>query len=57
MKLANELSKEDKAILLEAVVDIRWTPNALIVELSNRGLKLTRTVIERHRKKLCGCNA
>lgn len=57
MKLANELSKEDKAILLDAVVDPRWTPNALLTELANRGLKLSRTVIERHRKNLCGCNA
>jgi hypothetical protein len=57
MKLANELSKEDKVILLEAVVDLRWTTNALVSELASRGLKLSRTVIERHRKNLCGCNA
>jgi len=57
MKLANELSKEDKVILLEAVVDLRWTTNALVSELASRGLKLSRTVIERHRTTLCGCNA
>jgi hypothetical protein len=57
MKSANELSKEDKVILLEAVADLRWTANALVVALGERGLKLSRTVIERHRKNLCGCNA
>jgi hypothetical protein len=57
VKLANELSKEDKVILLEAVADLRWTPNALVGALADRGLKLSRTVIERHRKNLCGCNA
>jgi hypothetical protein len=57
MKLANELSKEDKKILLEAVVDLRWSTNALVGALAERELKLSRTVIERHRKNLCGCNA
>jgi hypothetical protein len=56
-KLANELTKEDRAILLDAVVDLRWTANALVGALADRGLKLSRTVIERHRKNLCGCNA
>jgi hypothetical protein len=55
--LANELTKEDRAILLDAVVDLRWTANALVGALADRGLKLSRTVIERHRKNLCGCNA
>lgn len=56
-KLATGLSKEDKAILLEAAVDPRWSLLGLANELTARGLKINRASIERHRKNLCGCNA
>lgn len=53
---ANELSKEDKEILLNAVVDPAWSINALVAALAGRGVPLSRTVIEKHRGKRCSCS-
>lgn len=53
---ANELSKEDKEILLNAVADRAWSINALVAALGARGVTLSRTVIERHRGKRCPCS-
>lgn len=52
---AKELSKEDQAILLAAVKDPAWSIAALVEALNTRGVALSRTVIERHRKGKCGC--
>lgn len=57
MKHAETLSKEDKAILLAAVDNREWSITGLAAELERRGLKISRTVLERHRKRLCPCNA
>lgn len=57
VKHAEALSKEDRAILMAAVDDPRWSITALNAELGRRGLKISRAVLDRHRKRLCACNA
>ena len=57
MKHAKALSKEDKAILLEAVDNPKWSITALSGELKRRGLTISRGALDRHRKRLCPCNA
>ena len=52
---ASTLSKEDAAILLEAIANPAWSINALVEALAARGVALSRTVIERHRKGKCRC--
>ena len=52
---ASNLSKEDGAILLEAIANPAWSINALVEALATRGVPLSRTVIERHRKGNCHC--
>lgn len=52
---AENLSAEDQKILYAAVSDPNWSLHALERALNDRGVKLSRTVIERHRKRLCNC--
>lgn len=52
---ASTLSKEDSTILLEAIADPAWSINSLVEALAARGVTLSRTVIERHRKGKCPC--
>lgn len=52
---ASNLSKEDAAILLDAIANPAWSINALVEALATRGVPLSRTVIERHRKGKCHC--
>ncbi len=52
---AKELNDQDRKILFEAIANPAWSIAALVEALGSRGLKLSRTVIERHRKGKCGC--
>lgn len=52
---AKELSKEDAAILLAAAKDPAWSIAGLVTALNGRGVNLSRTPIERHRRGNCGC--
>lgn len=52
---ASNLSKEDATILFEVIADPAWSINALVEALAARGVPLSRTVIERHRKGKCLC--
>lgn len=52
---ATQLEPDDAEILLNAVMDERWTINALTVELNNRGVQISKEPIKRHREKVCSC--
>lgn len=52
---AKSLAPEDAKILLAAIDDRAWTINALVEALSDRGVNLSRTVLERHRLRKCPC--
>ena len=49
------LSKEDVAILNDALVDPKWSTNALTKALNSRGFKVGNTLLSRHREKVCSC--
>lgn len=53
---AKALDKEDEAILLAAVKDPVWAIIPLSAALAERGVYLSRTTLERHRKGMCGCS-
>ena len=55
MVRATELSKEDYAILMEALESPLWTSNGLCDALRERGFSVSRGVISNHRKKVCAC--
>lgn len=57
IRVAEELSKEDKEILLDAVKNPVWSASALSKELRVRGLVLSRAAIDGHRNSTCICNA
>lgn len=50
------LGKEDEKILLDAVADPAWGLQALSTALSERGVELSRSTLERHRKGRCACS-
>lgn len=50
------LDKEDEKILLEAAVNVEWGLQALSTALSERGVELSRSTLERHRKGRCSCS-
>lgn len=52
---AATLSKEDAEILQLAIDNPEWSVYALVDALAERGVPLSRTVIERHRKGKCAC--
>lgn len=52
---AAELKKEDAEILYAAIASPDWGLQALSTALSERGVQLSRSTLERHRKGLCGC--
>jgi hypothetical protein len=52
---AVELGEVDGKILMNAVNDKNWGVYVLTVALAERGVTLSRTVIERHRKGICPC--
>jgi hypothetical protein len=53
---AAELGGEDAKILMNAVNDRNWGVYVLTVALAERGVTLSRTVIDRHRKGICPCS-
>ena len=55
--VAESLSKEEKEIVLAAVMNLDWSINGLGKALRSRGVILSREVLERHRQKRCACNA
>lgn len=57
IKVADKLSKEDKAILLDAIANPAWSVNKLWKELNRRGLVLSRVAMTAHRNNECSCNA
>jgi hypothetical protein len=52
---AAELGGEDAKILMNAVNDKNWGVYVLTMALAERGVTLSRTVIDRHRKGQCPC--
>lgn len=52
---AKDLTDQDRDILFAAIANPAWSIAGLVEALGSRGLKLSRTVIERHRKGKCGC--
>lgn len=54
-KTAATLTDQDRKILLEAIANPAWSIAALVDALRTRGVNLSRTVIDRHRKGKCGC--
>lgn len=54
-RLAAELSQEDKEILESALADSRWTTNALVSALADRGFVVGDTALRKHRDGKCCC--
>jgi hypothetical protein len=54
-KATDELTNEDLTILLEAIDDPRWSMSGLVDALTERGFKITRGVLQRHKEKKCNC--
>lgn len=52
---AASLSKEDGRLLLQYAIDPLWGLQALSTALSERGVELSRSTLERHRKGRCAC--
>ena len=55
MSRASDLDSKDLAILSEALVDSRWSNNALADALKERGFEVSESVIRKHRSKKCCC--
>lgn len=53
--LANNMSKEDSKIFLEAVADNNWPVVTLVEALRNRGVDISASPITKHRKGMCSC--
>lgn len=52
---ASKLSPEDFAILQDALNDKRWTTNALVIALNERGFEVGETALRKHRVGRCHC--
>lgn len=52
---AETLGKEDAKLLLQYAMDPVWGLQALSTALSERGVELSRSTLERHRKGRCAC--
>jgi hypothetical protein len=52
---AAKLDKEDAKILFEAIADLAWGLQPLSTALAERGVELSRSTLERHRKGRCSC--
>lgn len=52
---ASTLTKEDKTILFDAIANPAWSLQALSTALNERGVELSRSTLERHRKGRCAC--
>lgn len=52
---ASTLTKEDKKILFDAIANPAWSLQALSTALGERGVELSRSTLERHRKGRCAC--
>jgi hypothetical protein len=53
---AETLEEKDFQILMDALVDTRFSNNGLAEALTERGFKATETQVRRHRVKKCACN-
>ena len=53
--IAQGLDKKDAEILLAAAKNLDWSLMALSQELGRRGLPVSRSILERHRKGMCPC--
>lgn len=53
--VADSLDKADADILLAAVINEKWTINALMVELGKRGIAISKDPLKRHRDRHCSC--
>jgi hypothetical protein len=49
------LDAADLKVLNDALVDPRWSTNALAKALNARGFKVGNTLLGRHREKVCSC--
>ena len=54
--VADILSPEDKAILLDAIANPSWSIKGLSRELGKLGIHLSDTPLTSHRKKSCACH-
>lgn len=52
---AADLSPEDYQILEQALEDKRWSTNALVIALNDRGFPIGDTALRKHRDKKCCC--
>jgi len=51
-----ELEVDDRAVLILALEDERWTSRALSAALRSRGVTLSRDTIQNHRSNTCRCS-
>lgn len=53
--VAQEMDDKDRAIFLDAVMDLRWPAKRLEGELKKRNVQISDTPINAHRGKTCSC--
>ena len=54
-KQAAELDSKDLTILMDALANPRWSSEALALALTERGFKVSDSVLRKHRRKECAC--
>ena len=53
--ISENLTQEDRAILLEAIANPEWPIKSLSRALSERGLQISDTPLSSHRARACAC--
>lgn len=54
--IIESLDEADAKIFTDAVADMRWSGNALAKAMSDRGIELGVSAIQKHRAKGCSCS-
>jgi len=55
-KIIIDLAPEDRTVLIDAMLDERWTPRALAKALTARGIHLSPDTVQAHMKRTCRCS-
>jgi hypothetical protein len=55
VRRAAELEPADREILMAAMVDPKWSSNALSIALRNKGFSIHKNGVQEHRMKNCPC--
>ena len=55
-KIIIDLAPEDRTILIDAMLDERWTPTGLSNALRAKGILTTPDTLRAHMKRTCRCS-